>query len=81
MVYREYSYAALLVHLCYPFGARVLPLLLALLFESLYRWLCRKVWDHFFCLQVDELTRKWVDKLMRKWVWRGSMSQYFYGFG
>ena len=30
---------------------------------------------------VDELTRKWVDELMRKWVWRGSMSQYFYGFG
>ena len=30
---------------------------------------------------VDELMRKWVDELMRKWVWRGSMSQYFYGFG
>ena len=26
MVYREYSYAALLVHLCCPSGARVLPL-------------------------------------------------------
>ena len=26
MVYREYSYAAQLVHLCCPFGARVLPL-------------------------------------------------------
>ena len=62
-------------------GYAYAALLLALLFESLYRWLCRKVWDHFFCLQVDELTRKWVDKLMRKWVWRGSMSQYFYGFG
>ena len=27
------------------------------------------------------MTRKWIDKLTRKWGWRGSMRQYFYGFG
>ena len=88
MVYRQYSYGIPIAQL---WCTRSIPMLhfwcqgaapfLALLFVSLYRWLCRKVWDHFFCLQVDEFTRKWVDKLMRKWVWRGSMSQYFYGFG
>ena len=88
MVWRQYSYGIPIAQL---WCTRSIPMLhfwcqgaapfLALLFVSLYRWLCRKVWDHFFCLQVDELTRKWVDKLMRKWGWRGSMSQYFYGFG
>ena len=33
----------------------------------------------FFGFQ--KLTSKQVDELMKKWGWRGSMSQYFYGFG
>ena len=63
-VYREQSYGLPGVFLCCTFCASMLhfqcqgaALFLALLFVSLYRWLCRKVWDHFFCLQVDELTR------------------------
>ena len=56
MLHCWYSYAAPLVHLCCPFSARVLPFSGTIIRKSL-QWLCRKVWDHFFCLQVDELTR------------------------